>query len=212
MRESRRLLRVFLFQEVVLWEIRTLQVDSLLENLPLWFKKAVMERDYEAEDALKRMGRWKQVWFVTCQHLLENKEFTSFMHAMLQVLERVYGNPVDIEYTVNLDAAGSFVMNLLQCRPLYSSQNGRVRIPELMPDRIFFDLQDSSMGNSAAEPVDLVVRIDARAYYEYPYQMKSQAAEAVGEINRYFKGKNKKILPMAPPEDLEPRRRSLEYR
>ena len=179
--------------------LRTLPVDSLLEVLPLWFKKAVMERAYEAEDALKRMGRWRQVWFVTCQHLLENRKFTSFMKMMMKVLEQAYGNPVDVEYTVNLDETGNFVVNLLQCRPLYTgSQNGKVEIPCLSKDKILFELQDSSMGNSVTKPIDLVVWIDARAYYEYPYQMKSQVAEAVGEINRYFKGSNKNIMLMAP--------------
>ena len=65
-----------------------------------------MERDYEAEDALNRMGRWRQVWFVTCQKLLENREFTGLMQKLLKTLEQVYGNPVDIEYTVNIDEEG----------------------------------------------------------------------------------------------------------
>ena len=125
-----------------------------------------MERDYEAEDALKRMNRPKQVWFVTCQHLLENQEFTRFMQAVLKILEEVYGNPVDIEYTVNLNETGRFVVNLLQCRPLYTgSRNGKIDLPDLTEKEILFDLQDSSVGNSVMRPVDLVIRVDARAYY-----------------------------------------------
>ena len=29
-------------------ELTAIEIDSLLESLPLWFKKAVMERDYDA--------------------------------------------------------------------------------------------------------------------------------------------------------------------
>ena len=87
-------------------ELVSVEIESLLSGLPLWFKKAVMERDYEAEDALQRMNRWRQVWFTTCQGLLENKKFTELMQKVLKVLDRVYGNPVDIEYTVNLDEHG----------------------------------------------------------------------------------------------------------
>ncbi len=101
-------------------QIKTLTFDSIMEQLPLWYKKSVMERDYEAETALKRLNRWRQVWFVTCQHLLSNKKFTDYMQRMLKVLDEVYGNPVDIEYTVNVDEEGEFVVNLLQCRPLYT--------------------------------------------------------------------------------------------
>ena len=95
-------------------ELTTISVDSLLDQLPLWFKRSVMERDMEAENSLKRMGRWRQVWFVTCEKLLENKAFTDFMQKILKTLEKAYQNPVDIEYTVNLDENGDFVLNLVQ--------------------------------------------------------------------------------------------------
>ena len=180
-------------------ELTEIEIDSMLENLPLWYKKAVMERDYEAETALKRMNRPRQVWFTTCQGLLENREFTELMKKMLKVLDRVYGNPVDIEYTVNLDEQGEFVVNLLQCRPLYTGGRGTVtEIPELPEKNVFFRLKDSAMGSSVKEKIDVVVQIDARAYYEYPYALKPQAAEAVGAINTYYKGKKKHILLMTP--------------
>ena len=180
-------------------ELTETEIDSMLENLPLWYKKAVMERDYEAEAALKRMNRPRQVWFTTCQGLLENREFTELMQKMLKTLGRVYSNPVDIEYTVNLDEQGEFVVNLLQCRPLYTGGRGTVtEIPELPEKNIFFRLKDSAMGNSVKEKSDVVVQIDARAYYEYPYALKPQAAEAVGAINTYYKGKKKHILLMTP--------------
>ena len=180
-------------------ELTETEIDSMLENLPLWYKKAVMERDYEAEAALKRMNRPRQVWFTTCQGLLENREFTELMQKMLKTLDRVYGNPVDIEYTVNLDEQGEFVVNLLQCRPLYIGGRGTVtEIPELPEKNVFFRLKDSAMGSSVKEKIDVVVQIDARAYYEYPYALKPQAAEAVGAINTYYKGKKKHILLMTP--------------
>ena len=180
-------------------ELTETEIYSMLENLPLWYKKAVMERDYEAEAALKRMNRPRQVWFTTCQGLLENRGFTELMQKMLKTLGRVYSNPVDIEYTVNLDEQGAFVVNLLQCRPLYTGGRGTVtEIPELSEKNIFFRLKDSAMGNSVKEKIDVVVQIDARAYYEYPYALKPQVAEAVGAINTYYKGKKKHILLMTP--------------
>ena len=60
-------------------ELTAIEIDSLLESLPLWFKKAVMERDYDAESALKRMNRRREVWFADCQGLLENRNFTGLM-------------------------------------------------------------------------------------------------------------------------------------
>ncbi len=177
----------------------TVSVDRLPDQLPLWFKKAVMERDYEAEDALKRRGKWRQVWFVTCQKLLENRTFTGFMQKTLQTLEAAYKNPVDIEYTVNLDEDGNFVMNLVQCRPLTAGKEGtRVRIPSLTTGQTFFHLQDSSMGGSARLPITAVVRVDPVAYYNCPYSLKPEAAQAIGRVNRYYKGKHGSLLLLVP--------------
>ena len=177
----------------------TKSTDSLMEILPLWYKRAIMERDYEAEEALNRMGRWRQVWFVTCQKLLENREFTGLMQKLLKTLEQVYGNPVDIEYTVNIDEEGAFVVNLLQCRPLFTgSRGGKVEIPSLPKEKTFFHLKDSSVGNSLKKQIHVVIQIEPKLYYEYPYGKKHQVAEAVGKINRYYKGSGKNILLMTP--------------
>ena len=178
---------------------RTVEADKAAEDMPLWLRRAVMERDHEAEAALRRMGKERQVWFITCQGLLENKEFTDYMRELLRVLERAYGNPVDIEYTVNLDQEGRFVVNLLQCRPLYTgSRNGKVEIPPVPEEQVLFSLQDSSVGDSASRRIDVVVQIDPRAYYGYPYGQKYRAAEAVGRINRYYRGQGKSLLLTAP--------------
>ena len=180
-------------------KLKTIPLKDLEDLLPLWIKKIIMERDYEAEETLRSMGRMRQVWFITCQKLLENTRFTGFMQKMLKELEQAYGNPVDIEYTVNLDEAGDFVVNLLQCRSLYTgSEKSKIRLPSLPEKDVFFELQDSSMGNSRKQPLDVVIQIDARTYYEYPYQWKTKVADAVGRINRYYREKNRRILLVAP--------------
>ncbi|MCD8326647.1 MAG: PEP/pyruvate-binding domain-containing protein [Lachnospiraceae bacterium] len=179
--------------------IKTLTFDSVMNELPLWHKKAVMERDYEAESALERMNRWRQVWFVNCQKLLNNEQFTTFMQRMLQVLDEVYENPVDIEYTVNMDENGDFVVNLLQCRSLYTgTQGGQVLIPELSQEDIFFSLKDSSMGNAREQKIDAVIQIDPIGYYHYPYNKKTKVAEAVRQINLYYQKQGKHPLLMTP--------------
>ena len=146
-----------------------------------------------------RMNRWRQVWFTTCQGLLENRKFTGLMQSVLKKLDQAYGNPVDIEYTVNLDETGAFVVNLLQCRPLYTGARGNVtEIPQLPAEDVFFHLRDSAMGSSTEEKIDVVLQIDAKAYYEYPYALKPRAADAVGAVNAWYRGKGKNILFMTP--------------
>ena len=109
-----------------------IRLETILDDLPLWYRKMVMEHDYEAESFLRDMGRRQDVWFVSCQGLLENQDFTGLMRSILKTLERVYDNPVDIEYAVNMDKDGSFVVNLLQCRPLYVGGGGEnVQVKDL---------------------------------------------------------------------------------
>ena len=176
-------------------------LDDLLENLPLWYKKMVLEHDYEAEYRLRQMGRYRDVWFVSCQKLLEQTEFTGLMQKILKTLEKVYENPVDIEFAVNMNEDGDFVVNLLQCRPLYLGEAGeQVDLKALnpKPEQVFFDIVASSMGESGKRKVDVVVQVDPVKYYEYPYVKKHDAASAIGEINRYYRNSGKNLLLMTP--------------
>ena len=163
------------------------ELDAVLPVLPRWLKNLLLEHDYEAEQRLYDMGRPRQIWFISCQRLLENEAFTGLMKKLLATLQRVYENPVDIEYTVNCGENGDFLVNLLQCRPLYVGQNREaVRIPALKAERTFFDIHDTCMGRSSCRKLDALVLVDPKEYYEYPYARKSEVAGVIGRINRYF--------------------------
>lgn len=162
-------------------------LDEVLPVMPLWYKKQMLEHDREAERYLRESGRYRDVWFVSCQKLLENDLFTGMMQNMLKTLQNVYENPVDIEYTVNLNEAGDFVVNLLQCRPLYVGQEGgNIKAPDLPSQNCFFDIRDSSMGRSVYRPLDVLIQVDSIGYYNYDYAKKYDVAAAIGEINHYY--------------------------
>lgn len=179
--------------------MQEISVEKILPILPLWYKKMVMEHDYEAEDRLRQMGRYLDVWFVSCEGLLKKKEFTGLMQKILKMLERIYGNPVDIEYAVNMDESGDFVVNLLQCRPLYLGVSGeKVSWKDIKIKEKFFEIAESSMGSSGKRRMDVAVVIDPVLYYEYPYAKKYEAAKAVGMINQYYRNSGKNLLLMTP--------------
>lgn len=180
-------------------ELTEVSIERLLDDLPLWYKRMVLEHDYDAERRLREMGRRRDVWFVSCQKLLETKAFTDLMQKILKTLEKTYKNPVDIEYAINMDEEGEFVINLLQCRPLYLGPEGeRVDLKALKLKEVFFDIKDSSMGVSGMRKIDVVVRIDPVLYYEYPYAKKYGVASAVGRINKYYEGKGKHVMLLSP--------------
>ena len=117
----------------------------------------------------------------------------------MKALEWVYGNPVDIEYAVNLDSEGDFVVNLLQCRPLYLGKEGEtVNLEEANPKEVFFEIKDSSMGPSGKRKIQVIVQVDPVLYYEYPYNKKYDVAGAIEKVNQYYRDTGKKMLLMTP--------------
>ena len=181
---------------------RELPLNQLLPVLPLWYKKLLLEHDRDAEMLLQQRGIYRDVWFVSCQGLLSNSRFTGLMQRILHTLENVYHNPVDIEYTVNMDETGDFVVNLLQCRPLYTSKKSKqVDFSKIEWDDIFFDIKDSSMGASDRRPVDVVIQVDPVLYYSYPYNKKYDVVSAIHKINRHYQdrqGTKDNIMLMTP--------------
>ena len=180
-------------------QIREIPLSQLLSVMPAWFCKDVLEHDTEAEYRLRQMGRYQDVWFVSCQKLLEDQRFTSLMQKVLQTLAKVYKNPVDIEYTVNRDETGEFVMNLLQCRPLYLGKQGEAfTVTKEGMEKVLFELRESSMGASGSQKIDVVVLVDPVGYYQYPYRKKYDVAAAVGRINRYYQNTGKHLMLLTP--------------
>jgi hypothetical protein len=60
-------------------------------------------------------GQGTGVWLLTFDWLLSQTRFPELMQKMLKTVESAYRYPVDIEFTVNFDAAGT-ILNLVQCR------------------------------------------------------------------------------------------------
>lgn len=179
--------------------LRELPLDELLDALPGWYRNLVLEHDTDAERRLRETGRPHPVWFANCEGLLRNERFCNLMRDLLATLQRVYGNPVDIEYTVNLDSRGDFVVNLLQCRPLAAVRDGgRVDLGIANLKRVFFEVSGTAMGPSCTRHVDVVVTVDPEGYHALPYRVKPDVARAVGTVDRCYRGSGKTLMLTAP--------------
>lgn len=167
--------------------------------MALWYKKMVLEHDFDAERTFRERGQHREILFASCKGLVQNQEFTDCMKSLLQTLQKAYDYPVDIEFTINSNADGEFVFNLLQCRPLQIGSRGdEVNVPVLPASRTVFHASDSSMGGSRAEKIDYVVWVDSRAYYQCPYKKKPNIAHIIGNINHYFRKCEYRLMLFAP--------------
>ncbi|MDP4109704.1 MAG: PEP/pyruvate-binding domain-containing protein, partial [Bacillota bacterium] len=130
------------------------------------------------------------------EKLLKKTDFPALMKDMLKLLSKVYDYPVDIEFTANFAANGSFKINLLQCRPLQTRGLGKpVKMPEYInTSNCLFYSKSNFMGGNIHLPIDYTVYIGEQAYLELSEQEKYSIARTVGVLNQKLKGKNAMLI------------------
>jgi hypothetical protein len=74
----------------------------------------------------------------------------------------------------------------------------RAKIPQIANEKTYFLLDGGTMGGAYYRHVDIVVSVDPRAYYEYPYHKKPAVARAIGAINQYYGSSDRVIMLLVP--------------
>jgi hypothetical protein len=168
--------------------------------LPPYLKYQVLEHDTEAEASLREWGDNRSVCFISCLGLVQNREMMERMQRMMHLIQEEYGEPVDIEFTVNVSENREYMINLLQCRPLQVFQDaGEVSLPENVPENeILLETRGASMGLSRKTKLDYIVYVDPVAYYNLPYADKPEIAALIGRINWKYRDQGKRMLLMVP--------------
>ena len=175
-------------------------LSALEPVLPYYLKNHVLEHDYEAEYSLRERGIRRSVCFISCLGLVQNREMMRQMQQMMHLIQDEYGEPVDIELTINVSESGEYMINLLQCRPLQVFRyTGAVSLPEDTPaEKILLETRGASMGLSRKVKLDLIVYVDPVGYYDLPYAQKSEIAALIGQINWKYRDQGKRMFLMVP--------------
>jgi len=129
---------------------------------------------------------------LTFDTLLKNRRFITLMRTILTKLERHYGCPVDIEFTVEIthNRPPGFIIHLLQCRPLSGSEwDQNLRVPEdIPPERIVF-LGRRLVPHGLVERIQYIVYVDPEAYDHIPNATtRYELARLVGRLNQRLEG------------------------
>ena len=128
---------------------------------------------------------------LTFDELLKNREFVTLMRTTLKKLERHYGRPVDVEFTVELSQKRPyrFVLHLLQCRPLSSQEWGEgLRVPDVPPEDVVF-LARRLVPRGRVSRIRYVVYVDPAAYARVPdFETRFELARVIGRINQRLEG------------------------
>ena len=180
--------------------LRRIPLRDLEPVLPPYLQDRVLEHDWEAESRLREQGDRRTVQFISCLGLVKDRTLMTQMQSMMRLIQDEYGEPVDIEYTVNVSQSGEHMINLLQCRPLQVFRDvGSVSMPESVPEeRIFLETRGASMGLSQKTALDLIVYVDPIRYYELPYADKPKIAALIGQINWKYRDQGRHMMLMVP--------------
>ena len=129
---------------------------------------------------------------LTFGELLKNQRFVTLMRTVLRKLERHYGRPVDVEFTVDVTAKRpyDFVLHLLQCRPLSSQEWGEsLRIPSNVPPEDIVFLAHRLVPQGKVGRIRYVVYVDPAQYARVPdYETRFELARVVGRLNQRLAG------------------------
>ena len=128
---------------------------------------------------------------LTFDRLLQEETFTTLMRTLLQKLERAYGCPVDIEFTVEiLTEHPWYIVHLLQCRPLSSQvvEAGH-QAPQYIPSEDVIFTSAKLVPDGLVSRIEYVVYVDPARYAQVPdYTTKLEIGRVVGRLNKKLAG------------------------
>ncbi len=180
-------------------EVEGLDPEFVRKEIPAYLTRLLLSHDWDAERIFTDRGENRQIFYVSCDGLVKNRQLMDDMRGILHLLKEAYVYPVDIEYTINVAPSGDYVIDLLQCRPLQQTKEGdAVIVPQVPSDRILLETKGVSMGFSRTFPVDLVVYIDPIRYYEMPYRDKFRVRDLLSAVNWKLRGQGKRMLLLTP--------------
>ena len=189
--------------EVVDLKTRSLNrvtLDDLEPVLPAYVKNQVLEHDTEAEASMHERGIWRNICFISCLGLVQNREMMEQIQRMMHLIQKEYGEPVDIEFTINVSESREYMINLLQCRPLQVFKDGGgVTVPEnVHAEDILLETRHASMGLSRQVKLDRIVYVDPVKYYQLPYNEKTAIAGLIGRINWKYRDTGMHMMLLVP--------------
>lgn len=108
-------------------------------------------------------------YVLTFNELVKDRKFVKLMRTSLMRLEKVYGTPVDVEFTVEIVPNypyPDYVLHVLQCRPLSHRDEDKITIPIGLPTEDILFRAHYLIPDGKAEGIRYIIFIDPRKYDE----------------------------------------------
>ena len=161
------------------------RLQQVVDDLPLaWCGEP--QRSVQDITSQRAQAPQPTLWHVNFTPLLQRTPFVDLLQQLLKTLERTYNYPVDVEFTLHLQADGEPLINLVQCRPLQTlGESLCVEVPTAVPpQQVFFQSQGDFMGGSIDQPLDRVIFVDPQQYSRLSTPQRFELARCIGRLNR----------------------------
>lgn len=136
---------------------------------------------------------------ITFDRLLTDTPVAADLRRMLEVLESAYDHPVDIEFTVNFLADGSYRIHLLQCRTFQIQRDAGSMSPDIQEARAtLLDAHGAVIGVSREQALSRIVYIVTEKYARLPEQDRYAVARLIGRINRLHPAVDRGLMLIGP--------------
>jgi hypothetical protein len=126
---------------------------------------------------------------LTFDRLLQEESFVALMRTVLEKLERAYGRPVDVEFTLDISRRQpdpECILHLLQCRPLssWTAQLGH-EVPQFVPPEDVVFRSTRLVPDGIVRRVEYVIYVDPLQYAQVSDSAsKYEIGRIVGRLNK----------------------------
>ncbi|MBD3347218.1 MAG: pyruvate, phosphate dikinase [Chitinivibrionales bacterium] len=131
-------------------------------------------------------------YVLTFDKLLKQTDFVSDMRSMLQILQKAYNYPVDIEFTANFVEENLYRINLVQCRPFQVKGEFRtVESPgKIAMKNIIFQTRGPIIGNSISDTIERLVYVVPSHYTSLSMNERYSLARVIGKLTHLHEKNN----------------------
>ena len=173
---------------------KSISLSNLMGENPSLDIKDIGVNDYDTNKRIRELGiKGQTAWILTYEKLLSKTPFIKTMRRMLNVLEKKYQYPVDVEFTANPGKEGMLHINLVQCRPLQTKGNKtKVEVPKrVIHEDMLFQSEGHFMGGSISQRIKRIIYVEPHQYCALNVSQKYELARFIGSLNREIGDKHK---------------------
>ncbi|MBN1644039.1 MAG: hypothetical protein JW856_04405 [Dehalococcoidales bacterium] len=138
---------------------------------------------------------------LTFNNLIKRTPLVKIIGEILTVLEKAWGQAVDIEFTAHIDQQGKVKINLLQCRSLQLPKMSGidVTIPDNIPGERMLFRSNMAISAGVVDDIRYIIYVDPQKYADIASpEKKKSIGRVIGKLNKALGSPQNKIMLMGP--------------